>query len=210
MHHKACLHLLQSLAAVVVLAVLSGCTGRLDIDVHDVDTYHVVKIGPVSYIAGEGLDVTEKGRTSVTHEVARIPGSILTVAVDPSPPRDFRFDADAEKRKFVKALPKGYLTSAQYGEVDDWVRARGSAGDIPRGEKAFEKKVQERVRVNARGTTPEGEELAGVMIVLREAGSTATVKVVGPYRQAPRLNALAESIADSVEWRESRRSRRSF
>lgn len=210
MHQRARLHFFQSLAAVLVLTVLSGCAGRLNISVQDVDTYHVVKIGAASYIAGDGLAVTDTGRRSVTHEVGHIPGAVLTVSVDPNPPRDFRFDADAEKRKFVKALPRGYLTSAQYAEVDDWVRARGAAGELPRGEEAFEKKIQERVRVNARGTTPAGEEIAGAMIVLREMGRTATVKVTGPYSEAPKLNILVERIADSVEWESSRRARRSF
>lgn len=198
----------KSLVAMLLVVVVVGCASRLPIKVHDVDTYHQVEIGPVTYLLGDGFPVVEKGRTKVVHEVASIPDARLEIIVDPSPPRDFKFDADAEKRVFLRSLPNANLTSAQYKEVEDWVRVVNDGGEDPIGEESFERKVQQRMKINTKARPDGAPEQVGVLIVLREKNRTATVRIIGNHSDAPALNRLADQVADSIYWKDSRRQPR--
>ncbi|MCC5877240.1 MAG: hypothetical protein JJU11_13545 [Candidatus Sumerlaeia bacterium] len=195
----------RGLVAMLLMVVVAGCASKLPVAVHDVDTYHMVEIGPVAYTLGDGFPVVEKGRTKVVHDVVSIPGTRLEISVDPNPPRDFRFDADAEKRIFLRSLPNANLTSAQYNEVEDWVRVVNDGIEEPIGEDSFERKVQQRMKINTRARPSDAPELTGVLIVLREKNRTATVRIIGNHSDAPALNRLADQVADAIYWKDSRR-----
>lgn len=210
MSSKIARRTIQGLAALLLVAAVSACATRLPIKVHDVDTYHQVHIGSVSYTLGDGYPVIEKGRTMVAHAVEAVPGARLEIEVDPNPPRDFRFDADAEKRKFLRALPNANLTSAQYNEVTDWVRVRSEGTELPQGEESFEQKTQYRVKINTRARANDGSEMVGVLVVLREMDRTATVRLVGNREDAHTLNRLADKVADEIHWVDSRRQPRTL
>ncbi len=169
------------LARTILLAsavlVAGGCAVGSKPTVRDFDSYEEVTIGPVHYVTPQGTRVLEQGAGYVDHSIAAVPGGVFTVEVDPSPPRSLRDDADQKKRRFLRSIPNGRLTSVQYHEV---------------GERRY-------VRVFAKGTTEGGKELTGVMTYLREKKSAAVVKSVGPLEYQNELRHATEDLAGRVK-----------
>jgi hypothetical protein len=157
-------------------AGLSSCYKAAKPRVGDFDTYQIVRLGPAEYVTPDGVKVTKTGPGFVEHQVNFLPNSTVRVEVDPNPPRDFKFDADAEKRRFLDELDNSYLRSAQYSE-NDGVR---------------------RIRVFAEGTRDE-QPVHGILYVIRQQTDTATIRLVGPRGDRVEINRLGERLADAMK-----------
>lgn len=168
--------LMAALASIMILAAF-GCTQAPRAQVRDLDTYHVVTIGKMRYVTPDGFHMVSREPGSISHHYDRLPGTIITVSVDPTPPRSLKLDAEAEKTRFQGEIPNGFSRSAQYKKDD----------------------ARERVTAFVEGQREDGQRLYGVMALIRENSDTATVKVVGYYENRDAITELVESVVRAIE-----------
>lgn len=162
---------------VMALLIWSGCSRTPRPVVQNFDSFESIEIGPVRYVTGEGTRVTAKDRGWVQHEVASIPGATFQVQINTDPPRQFRYDADLERRRFQRAVPNGRLTSAQYHSRDG----------------------RENMHVNISGLTRQGEQVYGSLKIVRKDGHTAVVSAIGPMEHRDAIARTTAQIARSLE-----------
>ncbi len=157
---------------VSMITVLASCGSSNRPIVKDYDTYETVRIGPVYYTLPEEVSVVSTGTGYVDHESSKIKDTIIRVEVDTSPPRSLKFDADAERRRFLSEVPGSYTTSVQHVARDN----------------------QDNLKLLVRGRDSDGTMLYGAMSVLRSEGNTAVLKIVGPFSERDEINILAERL----------------
>jgi hypothetical protein len=134
-------------------------------------------MGGMRYVTPQGVRATEQHGGEVRHEIASLPGTVVVVRYDSHPPRSLRFDADAEKRRFLDEVPAGELTSVQY-------HTEGG---------------REHVKVKAKGMEKGGDALFGAMVLVRETNRTATIRLVGPWAQRDAISRITDDMARRVE-----------
>lgn len=165
------------LALVMALLVWSGCSRTPRPVVQNFDSYETIQIGPVSYVTGQGTRVSATDRGWVQHEVDSIPGATFQVQVKTDPPRNFRYDADLERRRFQRAVPNGRWTSAQYHSRDG----------------------RENMRINVQGLSRKGERVYGALNIVRKDGQTAIVSAMGPMEHRDEIARTTARLAKSLE-----------
>lgn len=165
------------LLAIAVLG-LTACSRGPQPVVNNFDTFQTVQLGPISYTAPDGVRVTEKGPGYLVHEIERLPGVVVRVELDASPPRSLKLDADAAKRRFISGIPNGVLRSVQYDKLDQ----------------------KEIIKVFADGNRETGEKLYGSMMMLRQGNRTARIKVQGPYEDRNQIENIMQRIAMEVKF----------
>lgn len=162
----------------VALVLASGCGSKVRPEVQDMDTYQVIRMGPVRYITPQGMRVVDKGRNYVVHQDEAIPGTTFTVRTETSPPRSLKFDADAEKRMFLSEVSRSRPTSAQYHEEKD-----------RRTVTVFIEGVDEKTN------TP----LYGMLKVMREGDNTASIRALGPRDHRHRITPVVERLSRDLK-----------
>jgi hypothetical protein len=158
--------------------LLVGCAGGPRPSVDDFDSYQIVQIGKLRYITPDGIRASDKRRGLVQHDILNHPDVFVKVAFDSNPPRSLRFDADAEKRRFLDQVPNGELTSVQYGEYEG----------------------RQHIKIMVRGRQRDGRLVHGNLLLLREGGNTATVRLIGPWEKRDAMNGYIESFSRTMEF----------
>jgi hypothetical protein len=195
--HKIALLARHALVGVLLLAA-SACGRRVAIDVRDYDTYQTITLGSVAYTTVAGVRVTGQERNRVLHAIDSIPQGRFVVEYDVNPPRDFRLDGEAEKRRFLETvIPGGTLTSAQYSERTDWKR---TARTEARGPESFEQVLTQRLKVMARGITDDRQPIGAVVVMSRQQGRTIIIRGAGRLQDIVAINREVERLADAIEW----------
>lgn len=178
--------LLSRLLLILTAAGLAGsvaCRRAPVPEVQDLDSYNLVNLGAAKYTTPQGLTLLDRGQGFAEHAISYLPGTVLRVEVDPNPPRDLVFDADAERRQFLDQLGSRSVRSAQYHEV------KNDAGEL----------TQRRVKVFASAADEEGRRLHGALMVVRAGQNTATIRAVGPHEDRQEINHLVERMARLME-----------
>lgn len=170
---------LTCILAVVVLAA-AGCHRAPKPIVHDLDSYQRVRIGAVHYVAPEGVRTVEHGPGYVVHSIDGLPDVRLRVEHSGESPRSLAFDTDTEQRRFARTLPPTRVTSTQYAEHHG----------------------RERMKVIARGAHADPDAHYGSLLLIREDGRTALLKVDGPLTLRAEMNNILERMAGKIEFGE--------
>ncbi|CAN5483635.1 hypothetical protein BH09SUM1_BH09SUM1_29330 [soil metagenome] len=168
--------LIQIAAAGLLVGALGACSTAPKAVVTDYDSFQTVKLGAASYTTPIGFHVIEEGPGYVIHSYDRMPDTYIRTEVNQNPPRSLKFDADAEKRKFMDEVPGAILKSVQYRERDE----------------------RRRIRVLVDGLTKDNKRLYGSMMMVREEGNSAVIKVVGPYENRAAISRLTDNLASGV------------
>jgi len=169
-----------ALAAVLGGMLSLGCSAGPRPQVQDFDTYQTVRIGQLRYTTPEGYKVVARKQGYAEHATDALPDSRIFVRYDVNPPRDIKVDADAEKRRFLDAVPGSRLTSAQYSELDN----------------------RTRIKIMLEGMTRDEKKLAGSLLMVREGDRTATIHIVGPWEHRDDINHAVEGLGESLQFRD--------
>ena len=131
--------------------------------------------------------MTETGRGFVEHEIAALPDTTVRVAIDSNPPRSFKFDSDAEKRRFMDEIDNSILRSVQAS------RQPVKDGPVIVSEQRWMKVITE-------GQRRDGEKMTGVMLIIREGDRTATIKAIGPHENRLEINRAVETLGSNFRF----------
>lgn len=121
--------------------------------------YETVELGAFKYIVPKEFSVVTSGKNFVVHQCSTVPGSKIEIKAEASPPRSLKIDADSAKRKFLKELPSGNLSSSQY----------------------YEKDGREVITIFYKGREKDGTRLYAILSVVRETGKTVYIEHVAPW-----------------------------
>lgn len=168
---------LLAVAGAIALIGITSCRQAAVPVIEDFDTYQMVTIGPAHYTTPAGVRDTRHGRGFVEHKVEGLDGVTVRVNVDPNPPRDVKFDADAEKRKFLDDLHGSFLRSVQYSEY----------------------KGTQKIKIIAHSVDKAGTPLYGTLMMVRAGSNTATIRAVGPRDKQTEMNRLVETLANEMK-----------